>query len=39
MNAVCAAAEIEPVSATAMKWRIWRSVIMAGYPQGEFIDA
>src|SRR6218665_3578055 len=29
INTACAAAEIEPVSATAMKWRIWRRVIMA----------
>nr|BFE91209.1 hypothetical protein GCM10020185_17450 [Pseudomonas brassicacearum subsp. brassicacearum] len=38
MNAVCAAAEMEPVSATAMKWRIWRRVIMVEYPVGGFID-
>jgi hypothetical protein len=30
MNTAWAAADIDPVSATAMKWRIWRSVIIKG---------
>ncbi|MNJ65406.1 hypothetical protein D3C77_614180 [compost metagenome] len=35
MNTAWAAAEMEPVSATAMKWRIWRRVIMGRFAAGD----